>query len=451
MPSNLIRSRPGASDIKPPSHTEAVPVVDNVWMSPGLSNTFMVTTADGRVIINTGMGFEAAVHKAVYDAVSTAPTRYILFTQGHVDHVGGAEYFRQPGTLLVAQANNANCQADDARIHRFRVRRSEPYWANAIRAADEFIRAQPPGQEIPAQATPTPDITFNDQFEFVLGGERFECLSTPGGETIDSMVVWMPGPRVAFAGNVFSALFGHFPNLVTLRADRLRFALPFIESVKRVRDLRPEVLCTGHFEPIFGEEVIAAEMQRLIDGVQWVHDEVVSGMNRGDDVHKLMRTVKPPEEISLGEGYGKVSWGVRSIWEGYAGWFHARSTTELYGYPASDASGEICDAAGVGALLDAARSCLDGAVQPQASAGTDADAETDVATGGTIRAIRLAEIVLDVDAHNVDALGVMVDAHKRLLALSDRTNFWLTGWLEHQIAQLSARLSDSTEGTVADE
>ena len=62
MPSNLIRSRPGASDIKPPSHTEAVPVVDNVWMSPGLSNTFMVTTADGRVIINTGMGFEAAVH-----------------------------------------------------------------------------------------------------------------------------------------------------------------------------------------------------------------------------------------------------------------------------------------------------------------------------------------------------------------------------------------------------
>ena len=58
--------------------------------------------------------------------------------------------------------------------------------------------------------------------------------------------------------------------------------------------------------------------------------------------------------------------------------------------------------------------------------------------------------MLDVDAHNADALGVMVDAHKRLLALSDRTNFWLTGWLEHQMAQLSAQLSASTEGMVAD-
>ena len=55
----------------------------------------------------------------------------------------------------------------------------------------------------------------------------------PGGETIDSTVVWLPDRGIAFVGNVFSALFGHFPNLVTLRADRLRFALPFVDAVQR--------------------------------------------------------------------------------------------------------------------------------------------------------------------------------------------------------------------------
>ena len=48
--------------------------------------TYAITDA-GRVVVNTGMGFEAPVHKRNYDAVSTAPIRYILLTQGHVDHV----------------------------------------------------------------------------------------------------------------------------------------------------------------------------------------------------------------------------------------------------------------------------------------------------------------------------------------------------------------------------
>ena len=67
-------------------------------------------------------------------------------------------------------------------------------------------------------------------FDFELGGVRFELISTPGGETTDSMVVWLPQHRICFTGNLFSALFGHFPNLVTIRGDRYREALRFIDS-----------------------------------------------------------------------------------------------------------------------------------------------------------------------------------------------------------------------------
>ena len=46
-------------------------------------------------------------------------------------------------------------------------------------------------------------------------------------------------------------LFGHIPNLVTMRGDRYRDALTTIDSIERVRELRPESI-TGHFDPIVG-------------------------------------------------------------------------------------------------------------------------------------------------------------------------------------------------------
>ncbi len=67
----------------------------------------------------------------------------------------------------------------------------------------------------------------------------------PGGETIDSLVVWLPDDGVALVGNMFSALFGHFPNLVTMRGDRMRSAPAFVDSVQRVIDLEPEMLLLG--------------------------------------------------------------------------------------------------------------------------------------------------------------------------------------------------------------
>jgi len=59
------------------------------------------------------------VHKRNYDALSRAPIRYILLTQGHVDHVGGVDFPRAAGTQVVAQSNNRYQQADDMRILAF--------------------------------------------------------------------------------------------------------------------------------------------------------------------------------------------------------------------------------------------------------------------------------------------------------------------------------------------
>ncbi len=430
MSSELVRARPGADAITPAASPAALSVAPDVWMSPGLSNSYCVATTEGRVVINTGMGFEAGHHKRLYDDAAPMPTRYLLLTQGHVDHVGGVDHFREHGTVLVAQRNSLACQADDERIHRFRVKRSMPYWAEAVSKADRFVKRQPADDPIPAQSVAVPDVTFDDRYEFDLGDVRFELLSIPGGETIDSTCVWLPARGIAFVGNAFSALFGHVPNLVTLRADRLRFALPFIESVQRVIDLEAELLCVGHFAPIEGRATVRRELERVRDGVQWLHDTVVAGMNDGKSVIELMRDVTMPAGLSLGEGYGKVSWDVRAIWEGYAGWFHARSTTELYPIEPTAVSRELVELAG-------------GAVPVVAAA------RRRLAAGDAIGAVALLEHAQAADSSDAGVLAAFVEAHEILLVqhetehLDDFANFWLVGWIRHQIHTARQQIRES--------
>ncbi|MBT8466289.1 MAG: MBL fold metallo-hydrolase [Deltaproteobacteria bacterium] len=408
----LYRSRPGGHQIQPASQPEATRINDFIYLSEGLSNAFLIATPEGRIVVNTGMGFEAPIHKRNFDAVDDGPVRYILFTQGHVDHVGGADLFREDGTKLVAHANNQAHQADDSRISAFRAMRSGFAFAETIAKAFQYIQ-QNMGGSIPPQSRPTPDITFDDRLELELGGLRMDLLWTPGGETTDSMVISLPDHEIVFTGNLFSALFGHFPNLVTIRGDRYREALVFIESLERVRALEPEILLPGHGGPVVGKETIQEELIRLRDAVQYVHDETVKGMNHGKAVHSLMREIQLPPELEVGQGYGKVSWSVRAIWETYAGWFHHSSTTELYDVPQRAVHGDLVELAG----------------------GTDAIAEraaSKLEAGEPVEAIHLAEVALSADATNVAAVEVMIAAHEKLESESE--NFWLTQWLRKQLA-----------------
>lgn len=416
----LIRERPGFAVMEPASQTEAIALNDFIYMSQGTSNSYMVATDAGRVIINTGMGFEALTHKKLFDAICPGPTPYILLTQGHVDHVGGVNHFRDDSTQLVAQRNNAACQKDDERIATVRISQAYIWFKKTI---DRSVAAIQQNPDLLVQDKPVPDVLFDDQYHFNLGGVDFELISTPGGETVDSCVIWLPQHRILFSGNVFGPLFPHFPNLNTIRGDKYRFVEPYLEAVKQVRALKPEVLITGHFEPIVGAALIEESLTRLHDAVAYVHTETLKGMNEGIDIFTLMRTIQLPEHLTIGQGYGKVSWAVRTIWESYMGWFKAQSTTELYPTRIREVHPELVALAGANAVVERGRQRLD-AEDPEA-------------------ALHLAEAVLATEASHAGALQLALDCHQALLERSGGNNFWETGWLEHQIALLQERLREA--------
>lgn len=408
----VYRGRPGADAMRPAAAERAEQIAAGLWCSPGLSNSYLLTTADGRVIVNAGMGFEGPVHRANFDAVDASPVRYVIFTQGHVDHVGGLDSVRDPDTTVVAQANWTAWRDDNERLIRYRANRSAFAFKDTLATGIAAIQRRLGTTALPGQSVPVVDLDFQDTLSLTVGGRRLELISVPGGETTDSLVVWLPEERICLCGNTFGPTFGHIPNLVTIRGDRYRDALTAIASVERVRDLQPELLVTGHFEPIAGRERITAELTRLRDALQHIHDQTVAGMNAGKDVRTLMREIELPADCDVGQGYGKVDWDVRAVWENYSGWFHHESTTELYAVGFDAVAADVVELAGAAALVDRARAHLD--------------------AGRPLEAIHLAELL--PDGHG-GAREVLREAHERLLAHS--ANFWERAWLRRQIERNS--------------
>jgi glyoxylase-like metal-dependent hydrolase (beta-lactamase superfamily II) len=418
----LVAERPGRGLMTPRYDDPAHPVNDNLFRSGGTTASYCLLTDGGRIIVNTGLGYEAPHHKRVFDALRPGPTHLIITTQGHVDHVGGVALFRDPDTVYVAQANNAACQRDDARIRAFRMRTAGIWFDMTGRDATR-IATENPGVSMP-QDSPVPDLTFTDRLGTTVDGTRLELVAAVG-ETIDSAIVWLPDHRTALISNLLGPLFPHFPNLNTLRGDRYRLVEPYLASIRTLRDLRPETLVTGRGDPVTGEALIDACLARLHDAVDWVHREVLRGMNAGTDVWTMMREIRLPDHLTVGQGYGTVAWAVRTIWETYAGWFKLLSSTELYPDRHAEALASLAAALGVPATLTRARAALDG--------------------GDAALAVVLGEAAAAADPGRTDAARLLVNAHRRLLDEGGKDNFWAHGWLQRELERWAVRATSDAE------
>jgi len=413
---HLIDTRPGRQLLTPVYDDPAYPIVDGfIYRSGGNTAAYMILTDNGRVIVNTGMGYEAPHHKRVFDAIRPGPTHHIITTQAHVDHVGGVDLFKEPGTTYIAQANNPACQRDDKRIQGLRMR-TAGIWFDMLGTEAKRIWSENPGVSM-TQSEPIPDILFEDRLALTVDGLRIELYAAVG-ETIDCCVVWLPEHKIALVSNLFGPLFPHFPNVNTIRGDRYRFVEPQSATNRLVRELRPEMLVTGRYEPIVGADLIEASLERLDKAVDHVHTKTLEGINDGVPIWTLMEEIQLPPELRVGQGYGKVSWAVRTFWEEYVGWFKLQSTTELYPDPAPAALAELVDALGVDATLDRAQAALD--------------------RGEAVLAIRLGEAVEAAAPGEPRLAPLMAAAHRHLYDNGGETSFWEEGWLRTQAERWEA-------------
>ena len=423
MGSLLINKRPGSLDIKPASQSVPFRINDFIFLSEGASNSYLIETAEGNILINTGLGVEAPIHKYCFDQINQNQIKYIIYTQGHVDHVGGSGFFKEynPDATLIAQENILEHQSFDSLTQGGRVLNAYKFFGEMIDLMNDSIaRAEKMGFK-DIQSIAEPDILFQDEHKFSLGGLDLELYSVPGGETLDALLIYLPKHKILFSGNAFGPLFPHIPNFCTLRGDRIRFAIPYLEMCKKVLELKPSTLITGHFKPIEGQELIYNEVKNLHDAVEYIHNETVAGINSGKDMYELMREIVLPKKLLVGEGYGTVEWAIRSIYEGYTGWFRHQSTTELYAYSPQTIFSD-----------------LNNLIDKKSALKTIADL---IASSEYLKAIHLCEIMSSSD-NNKEALKMYHEIHIILLKEAQmNSNRWIVKWLEAEIEATKNKLN----------
>jgi alkyl sulfatase BDS1-like metallo-beta-lactamase superfamily hydrolase len=391
---------------------EAEAITGYIFMAKDISNAYLVTTADGDVLVNTGFMDNAQRTKDLLAPVRSGPLRKIILTQAHADHYGGVPVLREAGTQIIAERRFVQTWHYFDDLAPYLARRSRKLWASTIKRS---ATPAPPPEVVP-------DIVVDRRHAFEQGGRKFELISTPGGEALDSLVVWMPNERVVFTGNLFGPVFMSMPNLTTTRGDKPRLVQRFLPSLDTVRNLGADLLITGHGDPIRGAQRIRADLDKLHAAVSYVNQATIAGMNAGKDVHTLMREIKLPEDLKIGEFHGKVSWAVRAIWEEYSGWFHYDSTTSLYGVPRSSVHSDLAELAGGAAVL----------VKRAQQKAQD---------GRPLEAMHLIDIALDAEPSSKEALAAKKDVLQGLLRESGGGNLSETMWLKSEIAAAEAALA----------
>jgi alkyl sulfatase BDS1-like metallo-beta-lactamase superfamily hydrolase len=345
-------------------------VTDGVHVAVGfgIANSILVEGDECAFVVDAMGSVESArAVKAEFDAITSKPIEAIIYTHNHGDHVFGARGLAPDGDVDV-YAHETTSYYINRVVNVIRPVLSE-------RSARMFGAALPsegpdrlinvgigPFLEV-TQAESTnglirPNKTFADELDLTLCGVRVRLVHAPG-ETNDQLFVWLPEQRVLMPGdNVYKA----FPNLYTIRGTLYRDVLGWVQSLDRMRALQAEHLVPSHTRPVSGKREIAEILTAYRDGIQFVHDQTIRGINRGLTPDELVEVVVLPPHLKnhpyLQELYGTVEWSVRAVYSGYLGWFNGDTATLSPAGPAERAAGFAELAGGVEGLLDTARAAV---------------------------------------------------------------------------------------------
>jgi alkyl sulfatase BDS1-like metallo-beta-lactamase superfamily hydrolase len=316
-----------------------IEVTDGVYVAVGyaLANTIMIEGDDGVIIVDTTESMSAAKEvKAEFDKITDKPVKAIIYTHNHTDHIFGAKVFAQ-GRDVPVYAHDSTWSHIERIMSVLRPVievRSYHMFGTYLEGGGERVVNDGIGPALTHDADGTGEVyglikpthTFSDTLEVTIAGRRLQLIHSPG-ETDDQIVVWLPDERVLLPGdNVYKA----FPNLYTIRGTRYRDVMKWATTIGDLRELGAHYLVPSHTRPVSGAAEIDGILTAYGDAIQYVHDQTVRGMNAGMDAQDLVETISLPPHLAnhpwLQPFYGTLAWSVRSVYDGYLGWFDGNST-----------------------------------------------------------------------------------------------------------------------------
>ena len=396
---------------------QAREISEGIWQATGVGNAHVITTSEQDVLFDTGLATQVPKQmKALSDAIADLDVSRIIVSHSHADHQGGVKFWAEDKSEIITHAEFGEEQ-------RYLTELQGYFWGRN-RTLFPFMPETPPAIGLIAYGgiEPTVTVVNGQPFIFTQGGVEFEVHALPGAEGADNIVLWLPQKKILFSGDFFGPLFPQFPNIFTMRGEKIRKPVEYIKSLNKIIELSPDMIVPSHKNPITDKAIIQTGLVKMRDATRYVHDQTVAGMNAGKTVEQLMSEIELPAELELTQEHGKVSWAVKSIWEYYATWFHFDKTTELYGVPIKAVYQDIVEAGGELKLQEKAQSYVN--------------------AGEPLKALHLIDIVLGAEPNNAPALSTRKMALEQLLEEAEATtqNSYEIYWLNYRLKDTQSKL-----------
>lgn len=322
-------------------------------IAPGLavveafSNAILFATDAGLLVVDTSNEWGGA---RVVDAIRgwrTDPFSTLVFTHGHVDHVGGAGAFLAdaaargtPRPKVVAHENVP------ARFARYRLTDGR----NRIINERQFGLFRRAGYDLAGRSrflpdsTPEPDTTYRDRLSLEVGGLAIE-LRHARGEMDDHSWAWIPAHRAICAGDFF---IWAFPNAGNPQKAQ-RYPREWAAALRAMVGMGAELFLPAHGLPIAGAQRIARVLTEVADALDFLVDETLRLMNAGATLDDVLHSVRiDPAELEkpwLAPVYDEPEFVIRNIWRLYGGWWDG-APAHLKPAPARALAAELASLAG---------------------------------------------------------------------------------------------------------
>jgi alkyl sulfatase BDS1-like metallo-beta-lactamase superfamily hydrolase len=368
------------------------------------SNSTMIVGDDGVIIVDTLPALASAeILSADFRKISGKPVKAIIYTHGHIDHIGGARMMAGGDKPEVYARSNLTLDRVDASPSPNSRKRSMRQFGRKLKPHTERINigagpAVQPMKGFGQGALEATKLFDDERLKLTISGVDIELVKAPG-ETDDQLYVWLPKQKVLFTGDNF---YQSFPNLYAIRGTPHRDLLPWVRSLGKMSGEPAEVLVPGHTSPIVGAGAVHQALIDYRDAIKFVHDKTKEGMDKGMTPDELVDYVKLPVHLAerpyLIEYYGRVDTAVRAVFDGYLGWFDGNPTNLSNLSLSAEAKRVAALAGGEDALL--------------------AELNEAVAAGDHVWVLRVADYLLALDSHGEAATGAKIAA---MTALADET------------------------------
>ena len=186
------------------------------------ANIGLIVTATGSVLVDSGASFQSAkkIDEAV-KKVTTQPVRWVINTGGQDHRWLGNGYFAGQGAELIAHSKAKTDMLARGGDH--------------LTALKLVLKERADGT---VPMLPTRLIEGND-VTLELGGTTLALRHRGGGHTPGDLMVWLPGPKVLFSGDI-------------VYVERMLSVIPvsnskaWVNAFKVIEDLAPQYLVPGH-------------------------------------------------------------------------------------------------------------------------------------------------------------------------------------------------------------